>query len=86
MPDESLEAGLGDNVNAYSSLLVIKEVNAISRARTLRLSVGDVIFGVDGQVYKDGIIEFQTLMEECDEETGVVLTILRKDCIFNIIA
>ncbi len=32
MPDESLEAGLGDNVNAYSSLLVIKEVNAISRA------------------------------------------------------
>jgi len=86
MPDESLEAGLGDNVNAYSSLLVIKEVNAISRARTLRLSVGDVIFGVDGQVYKDGIIEFQTLMEECDEETGVVLTILRKDCIFNVIA
>ena len=95
MPDETFGAGpdeirpdgigLGENVNAYSSLLVIKEVNAISRARTLRLAVGDIIFGVDGQVYKDGIIEFQTLMEECDEEAGVVLTVLRKGCIFNII-
>jgi len=86
MPDESLESGLGENVNAYSSLLAVKEINTISRARTLRLMEGDIIFGVDGQIYKDGIIEFQTLMEECDEEAGVLLTILRKDCIFNIIA
>ena len=85
MPDETVEAGHGEDLNAFSSLLVIKEINAISRARTLRLAKGDVIFGVDGGIYKDGIIEFQNLMEECDEDEGVVLTILRKGCIFNVI-
>jgi len=67
------------------NFLSIKEVNTISRARTLRLSPGDVIIGTDSSLYAGGIIEFQTLMEECDEEKGVLLTIWRDGAIFNII-
>ena len=33
------------------NFLTIKEVNTISRARTLRLNPGDVIIGTDGQLF-----------------------------------
>lgn len=67
------------------NFLTIKEVNTISRARTLRLAVGDVIIGIDSKIYSGGIIEFQTVMEECDEDEGVLLTVWRNGAFFNVI-
>lgn len=80
-PDDTPTGGMAHQ----SSFLTIKEVNTISRARTLRLAVGDVIIGTDSQIYRGGIIEFQTVMEECDEENGVLLTIWRDGAIFHVI-
>ena len=67
------------------NFLSIKEVNTISRARTLRLNPGYVIIGTDGQLFSGGIIDFQNLMEECDEEEGVLLTIWHDGTIYNVI-
>lgn len=67
------------------NFLTIKEVNTISRARTLRLNPGDVIIGTDGQLFTGGIIDFQNLMEECDEDEGVLLTIWHDGTIYNVI-
>ena len=88
-PEMQQQAPSGENATEASShqrsFLTIKEVNTISRARTLRLAVGDVIIGTDSKIYNGGIIEFQTVMEECDEDEGILLTIWRNGAIFNVI-
>lgn len=72
-----------DHLNSFIS---IKEVARISRGRTLRLQNEDVIIAIDGQIFQGSIDEFLDILDECDEETGLLLTIWRKGVIYNVIA
>ena len=51
----------------------------------MRLQPGDVIFGFKSKPF-DGINDFLELLEECDEEQGVILTLWRDELIYNLIA
>jgi len=87
MMDDILEEENRQSAEPTSSTFIkIGEVNTISRARALRIVTDDVIIGIDGEIYKDGIIELKALLEECDEDLGVALTIWRAGTIFNVIA
>ena len=83
---DTREEARPDLAQKASTFIKISEVNTISRARAMRLSAGDVIIGVNGTVYAEGITEFKIELEECDEDLGLVLTIWRAGTIFNIIA
>ena len=60
-----------------TTYLVIKELRAISRARSLRLQPEDVIVAIDGAPFHKDIETFLDIMFECDPENGRVLTIWR---------
>ncbi len=85
MLDDNYSDGQSRDAAALSNLICIKEISTISRARSMRLQPGDVIFGYDSQPFRSGITDFQELLEECDEEEGVLLTIWRDGLILNII-
>lgn len=85
MEDSTYADGQSLNEAALSNLICIKEISTISRARSMRLQPGDVIFGYDSQPYRSGINDFVELLEECDEETGVILTVWRNGLIYNVI-
>ncbi|MBL6783241.1 MAG: hypothetical protein ISQ21_09425 [Alphaproteobacteria bacterium] len=85
MQDSTYSDGQPANEGALSNLICIKEVSTISRARSIRLQPGDVILGYDSQPFRSGINDFQELLEECDEEEGVLLTIWRNGLIYNVI-
>ena len=63
MQDSTYSDGQPTNEAALSNLIRIKEVSAISRARSMRLQPGDVIFGYDSTPFRSGINDFQDLLE-----------------------
>ena len=72
--------------DAASTYLMVKELRAISRARSLRLQAEDVIVAIDGVPFHKDIESFLDIMFECDPENGRVLTIWRNGVLFNVIA
>ena len=72
--------------DAATTYLMVKELRAISRARSLRLQAEDLIVAIDGVPFHKDIETFLDVMFECDPENGRVLTIWRKGVIFNVIA
>jgi hypothetical protein len=71
---------------AATTYLMVKELRAISRARSLRLQAEDLIVAIDGVPFHKDIETFLDVMFECDPENGRVLTIWRKGVLFNVIA
>lgn len=69
-----------------TTYLVVKELRAISRARSLRLQPEDMIMAIDGVPFHKDIETFLDIMFECDPENGRVLTIWRDGVMFNVIA
>ena len=69
-----------------TTYLVVKELRAISRARSLRLQPEDMIIAIDGVPFHKDIETFLDIMFECDPENGRVLTIWRDGVMFNVIA
>lgn len=72
--------------DAATTYLMVKELRAISRARSLRLQAEDLIVAIDGVPFHKDIETFLDVMFECDPENGRVLTIWRKGVLFNVIA
>ena len=71
---------------AATTYLMVKELRAISRARSLRLQAEDIIVAIDGLPFHKDIESFLDIMFECDPENGRVLTIWRQGVLFNVIA
>ena len=69
-----------------TTYLKIKELRAISRARSLRLQPEDLVVAVDGEPFHKDIETFLDVMFECDPENGRVLTIWRNGVLFNVLA
>ena len=69
-----------------NTYLMVKELRAISRARSLRLQPEDLIVAIDGVPFHNDIDTFLDTMFECDPENGRVLTIWRNGTLFNVIA
>lgn len=72
--------------DAATTYLMVKELRAISRARSLRLQAEDLIVAIDGVPFHKDIETFLDVMFECDPENGRVLTIWRNGVLFNVIA
>ena len=60
----------GEVANTY---LMVKELRAISRARSLRLQAADIIVAIDGLPFHKDIETFLDIMFECDPENGSCL-------------
>ena len=73
----------GESATTY---LMVKELRAISRARSLRLQSEDIIVAIDGLPFHKDIESFLDIMFECDPENGKLLTIWRNGVLFNVIA
>ena len=67
------------------NFICIKEVRSISRAKALRLKVGDVIVGIEGKPFNGNVEELLDIFDEIDERKGALLTIWREDVVFNLI-
>ena len=65
--------------------ICIKEVRSVSRAKALRLKTGDVIVGVEGEVFNGTVDELLDIFDEIDEQKGGLLTIFRQGISFNLI-
>ena len=77
----------GDSAGEVATTyLMVKELRAISRARSLRLQAEDIIVAIDGLPFHKDIETFLDIMFECDPENGRVLTIWRQGVLFNVIA
>ena len=77
----------GDSAEEVATTyLMVKELRAISRARSLRLQAEDIIVAIDGLPFHKDIESFLDIMFECDPENGRVLTIWRQGVLFNVIA
>ena len=77
----------GDSAEEVATTyLMVKELRAISRARSLRLQAEDIIVAIDGLPFHKDIETFLDIMFECDPENGRVLTIWRQGVLFNVIA
>ena len=83
-PSSSTDSVSGEQ--PATTYLAIKELRAISRARSLRLQPEDVIVAIDGAPFHKDIETFLDIMFECDPENGRVLTIWRKGTLFNVLA
>ena len=83
-PSSSTDAVSGEQ--PATTYLAIKELRAISRARSLRLQPEDLIVAIDGAPFHKDIETFLDIMFECDPENGRVLTIWRKGILFNVLA
>ena len=83
-PSSSTDAISGEQ--PATTYLVVKELRAISRARSLRLQPEDVIVAIDGAPFHKDIETFLDIMFECDPENGRVLTIWRDGVLLNVIA
>ena len=79
MSDDKLSPKVGD------SFICLKEVRSVSRAKALRLKIGDVIVGIEGNAFNGSIEEFLDICDEIDEQNGALLTIWREGTIFNLI-
>jgi hypothetical protein len=69
-----------------NTFVKIKDLRSISRGKSLRLQVDDVIIAISGKPFHGDIDTFLDIMFECDPETGVLLSIWRNGVIFNVIA
>ena len=76
----------GSDGEVATTYLMVKELRAISRARSLRLQAEDIIVAIDGLPFHKDIETFLDIMFECDPENGRVLTIWRQGVLFNVIA
>lgn len=85
-PQEAQTPPGGANPGQLNSFIALKEVARVSRGKALRLQADDVIVAIDGQLFQGSIEDFLDILDECDEEVGVLLTIWRKGVIYNIIA
>ena len=85
-PQEAQTPPGGANPGQLNSFIALKEVARVSRGKALRLQADDVIVAIDGQLFQGSIDDFLDILDECDEEVGVLLTIWRKGVIYNIIA
>ena len=86
-PRMDVESGTADTAGmAATTYLMIKELRAISRARSLRLQPEDLVVAIDGAPFHKDIETFLDIMFECDPENGRVLTIWRKGILFNVLA
>ena len=74
------------NAHLANSYIAVKELRSISRARSLRLQIDDVIVAIDGDPFHHDIETFLDIMFECDPENGRLLTIWRNGVLFNVIA
>ena len=83
-PSSSTDEASGEQ--PATTYLLIKELRAISRARSLRLQPEDLIVAIDGAPFHKDIESFLDIMFECDPENGRVLTIWRKGTLFNVLA
>ena len=79
-------AGADPAGEVATTYLMVKELRAISRARSLRLQAEDIIVAIDGLPFHKDIETFLDIMFECDPENGRVLTIWRQGVLFNVIA
>ena len=79
-------AGADSAEEVATTYLMVKELRAISRARSLRLQAEDIIVAIDGLPFHKDIETFLDIMFECDPENGRVLTIWRQGVLFNVIA
>ena len=86
VPEVSESVAADDAKQAATTYLMIKELRAISRARSLRLQVDDLVVAIDGLPFHKDIESFLDIMFECDPENGKVLTIWRNGVLFNVIA
>ena len=87
MDREQSDAGAdGPLPSQLNSFITLKEVARVSRGKALRLQADDVIVAIDGQIFQGSIEDFLDVLDECDEQVGVLLTIWRKGVIYNIIA
>jgi len=73
-------------VPADVSIFVIKDIRSVCRARTLRLQSDDIIIAVEGKPFKGDVELFLDLMFECDPDDGVMLSIVRENGLFHVIA
>ena len=79
-------AGVNSAGEVATTYLMVKELRAISRARSLRLQAEDIIVVIDGLPFHKDIETFLDIMFECDPENGRILTIWRQGVLFNVIA
>ena len=86
VPGVSASVAADDTKQAATTYLMIKELRAISRARSLRLQADDLVVAIDGLPFHKDIESFLDIMFECDPENGRVLTIWRSGVLFNVIA
>ena len=86
VPGVSASVAADDAKQAATTYLMIKELRAISRARSLRLQADDLVVAIDGLPFHKDIESFLDIMFECDPENGRVLTIWRSGVLFNVIA
>ena len=66
-----------------SSFITIKEVNMMSRGRTLRLQADDVIIAIDGEPFHGSIDELLDALDEADPDDGVLMALWRQGMIFR---
>lgn len=66
-----------------SSFITIKEVNLISRGRTLRLQADDVIIAINGVPFHGSIDELLDLLDEADPDDGVLMGLWRQGMVFH---
>ena len=78
-------AGTDAAEEAATTYLMVKELRAISRARSLRLQPEDIIVAIDGLPFHKDIESFLDIMFECDPENVRLLTIWRQGVLFNVI-
>ena len=68
-----------------SSFITIKEVNMMSRGRTLRLQADDVIIAIGGTPFHGSIDELLDILDEADPEDGVLMSLWRQGKVFQTI-
>ncbi len=85
-PDSSSTSSDAETIDKIGdNFICIKEVRSISRAKALRLKVGDVIVGIEGKAFNGNIEELLDIFDEIDEQKGSLLTICREDVVFNLV-
>ena len=80
--DSGMKAARQVNTKGF---LKIREVEVISRGRTLRLLEDDIILGIDGEGFHDGIEEFLDILDEADPEDGLLISLWRRGFIFHLV-
>ena len=85
-PADIGSADAGSAGEVATTYLIVKELRAISRARSLRLQPADIIVAIDGLPFHKDIETFLDIMFECDPQNGRLLTIWREGVLFNVIA